>query len=126
MSTGRYADEPDWQSVVPPTPSTIDLHTHTLRSDGVLEPIELATAAAEAGVRLLSITDHDSLAGYRDLRAAGTVPAALDLLPGVEINAVVPPAEGMWESELHILGFGMDPDDPAFEAALAADRKSVV
>lgn len=123
MGSGRYATEPDWDPVIPPAPSTIDLHTHTRRSDGVLEPIELVAAAAEAGVRLLSITDHDSLAPYRELRAAGTVPAALDLLPGVEINAVVQPAEGVWESELHILGFGMDPDDPAFEAELVAQRE---
>jgi predicted metal-dependent phosphoesterase TrpH len=41
----------------------------------------------------------------------------------VEINAVVPPGEGLWESELHILGFGMDPDDEPFEAALAAQRQ---
>jgi predicted metal-dependent phosphoesterase TrpH len=113
----------DWEPVVPPAPSTIDLHTHTLRSDGVLEPVALAAAAAEAGVRLLAITDHDSLAAYRELMASGSAPAGLDLMPGVEINAVVAPAEGMWESELHILGFGMDPDDPAFEAALAAQRE---
>ncbi|MDQ2964902.1 MAG: PHP domain-containing protein [Chloroflexota bacterium] len=122
MAKGRYGSEPDWEPVVPPAPSTIDLHTHTRRSDGVLEPAELVVAAADAGVRLLAITDHDTLAAYRELRTTGAVPASLELLPGVEINAVVPPGVGLWESEVHVLGFGMDPDDATFEAALAAQR----
>jgi len=109
--------------VVPPGPSTIDLHTHTVRSDGVLEPADLVAAAAGAGIRLLSITDHDTLVAYRELRAAAAVPAGLDLLPGIEINAVVPPSARMWESEIHVLGFGMDPDDAAFETALVAQRE---
>lgn len=123
MAKGRYATEPAWNPVVPPSPSTIDLHTHTVRSDGVLEPRDLVAAAAAAGVRLLAITDHDTLAAYRELNAAGTAPASLELLTGVEINAVVPPSRGLWESEIHVLGFGMDPDDAEFESALAAQRE---
>jgi predicted metal-dependent phosphoesterase TrpH len=106
--------------VVPPAPSTIDLHTHTRRSDGVLEPAALVQDAAAAGVRLLAITDHDSLAGYREV-AAG-LPVGLDLLPGVEINAIGPIAADLWEGEVHILGFGMDPVDDAFEQALLDQR----
>ena len=49
--------------VEPPGPSTIDLHTHTTRSDGVVAPAELVRQAADAGVRLLALTDHDTLAG---------------------------------------------------------------
>jgi predicted metal-dependent phosphoesterase TrpH len=109
--------------VVPPGPSTIDLHSHTVRSDGVLEPADLVAAAAGAGVRLLAITDHDTLVAYRELRAADAVPQGLELLAGIEINAVVPSGVGLWESEVHVLGFGMDPDDAAFEAALAAQRE---
>ncbi len=121
--TTRHAVEPRWDPVVPPGPSTIDLHTHTRRSDGVLEPADLVAQAAAAGVRLLSITDHDTLAGHRTLRAAEDgVPPGLDLLPGVEINAVVARRNELWEGELHVLGFGMDPDDAAFEAALAGQR----
>jgi 3',5'-nucleoside bisphosphate phosphatase len=101
--------------------SVVDLHTHTLRSAGVLQPIELAEAAAAAGIRTLAITDHDSLAAYRELVAADAVPAGLELLPGVEINALsrgIPLVDG----ELHVLGFGMDPADEAFEAALVSQR----
>jgi 3',5'-nucleoside bisphosphate phosphatase len=111
-----------------PTPITgggtsiVDLHTHTTRSDGVLEPAVLVRDVAAAGVRYLSITDHDSLAAYRELSAeAGSVPEGLELIPGVEINAIardIPLLDG----ELHVLGFGMDPAHEAFEAALAGQR----
>jgi 3',5'-nucleoside bisphosphate phosphatase len=109
--------------VEPPAPSTIDLHTHTTRSDGVLPPPALVRAAAEVGVRLFSITDHDTLAGYREVVLSDAVPSGLTLVPGVEINAIVTRDLGLWEGELHILGFGMDPADEAFEATLAAQRR---
>ena len=105
--------------VIPPGPSPVDLHTHSTRSDGVLEPAILLGAAAAAGVRLLALTDHDTLAGCRDVLATGAVPDGLELITGVEINAVVD-RQDLWESELHILGFGMDPADEEFESILAS------
>jgi predicted metal-dependent phosphoesterase TrpH len=108
--------------VEPPGPSTIDLHTHTTRSDGVMEPATLVQAAFDVGVRLFALTDHDTLAGYREVVAGAAIPPGLTLVPGVEINAIVTRDLGLWEGELHILGFGMDPDDEAFEATLAAQR----
>jgi predicted metal-dependent phosphoesterase TrpH len=108
--------------VVPPGPSTIDLHTHTARSDGLLEPPDLVAQAAAAGVRLLAITDHDTLAGVREVLAAGAVPAGLELLPGIELNAVVRDRPELRESEVHVLGLGVDPDDDGLEATLAAQR----
>ncbi|MBI2764128.1 MAG: hypothetical protein HYX54_10380, partial [Chloroflexi bacterium] len=65
--------------VRPSGPATVDLHTHTARSDGLLEPAALVVAAGAAGVRLLAITDHDTLAGVREVFAAGIVPAGLEL-----------------------------------------------
>ena len=106
---------------VPPTPATLDLHTHTLRSDGLLTPAELASAAATAGVRLLAITDHDTLAGVRELLRDGTVRAGLEVVPGIEINTVVDGRDHA-EGEVHVLGLGVDPDDDALEAALARQR----
>jgi predicted metal-dependent phosphoesterase TrpH len=108
-------------AVVPPGPSAVDLHTHSTRSDGVLEPGVLVEAAVAVGVRVLALTDHDTLAGYREV-AAGEVPAGVTLVPGVEINALVTRDLGLWEWELHILGFGMDPDDAAFEGVLVSQR----
>ncbi|MEO5884668.1 MAG: PHP domain-containing protein [Candidatus Limnocylindrales bacterium] len=109
-------------AVVPPGPSTIDLHTHTTRSDGILDPATLVGAAHDAGVRLLAITDHDTLAGSREVVAAGLVPPGMTLIAGVEINALVTRDLGLWEGELHILGFGMDPDHGPFEAAMSVQR----
>ena len=111
-------------AVIPPGPATVDLHAHSTRSDGVLTPAELLADVAAAGVRTFALTDHDTIAGYRDLVAAAAVPAGVTLLPAVEINALVTRDLGLWEWELHILGFGMDPDDEAFEAVLATQRSA--
>ena len=101
--------------------SVVDLHTHTLRSDGVLTPVELVRAAADAGITTLAITDHDTLAGIRDLVLGRAMPAPIELVTGVEINAL---ARGipLQDGELHILGFGMDLDDESFEAKLSSQR----
>ncbi|MEJ7697841.1 MAG: PHP domain-containing protein [Candidatus Limnocylindrales bacterium] len=77
------------EPIVPPGPSTVDLHAHTTRSDGILAPGDLVAQAFAAGVRTFALTDHDTLAGYRDVVAAGAVPVGMALLPGVEINALV-------------------------------------
>ena len=108
--------------LVPPAPATVDLHTHTCRSDGLLTPPELAAAAAAAGVRLLAVTDHDTLAGVRELRTSAASPPGLEILPGIEINTVVHDRDHIMEGEVHILGIGVDPEDDALEAALARQR----
>lgn len=121
----RRRHDPADDPVAPPGPSTIDLHTHTIRSDGVLEPAALVAAAAAVGVRLLAITDHDDLSAYRELaaqHALTAIPGGLTLLPGVEINCLTSGLPELWESELHILGLGVDPDDQPFEAMLSEQR----
>jgi len=110
--------------LVPPSPSRADFHAHSLRSDGLLTPHELVIAAAAAGVRTLALTDHDTLAGYRELVAHGAppLPADFTLLPGVEINATVPDAVDLPDGELHLVGLGMDPGAEAFEELLERQR----
>src|SRR5687767_5303698 len=115
----RYDSVASDGAVAPRSPSSVDLHTHSTRSDGVLAPVDLIRNAAAAGVRVAALTDHDTLAGYRDVVLTKSVPAEVTLIPGVEINALVTRDLGLWEWELHILGFGMDPDNAAFEATLA-------
>lgn len=107
-----------------PGPSHVDLHTHTVRSDGTVEPGDLVAAAASVGVRTLAIADHDTLTGYRELvgRAGGSAGLPLDLVPAVEINAVAASIPGLPEGELHLLGYGVDPDDEAFEVLLGTQR----
>jgi predicted metal-dependent phosphoesterase TrpH len=122
MARGRRAPTVGW--IVPPTPSQADFHTHSARSDGLLQPGELAAAAAAAGVRILALTDHDTLAGCRELGAPGAppLPAGLDLVPGVEISATVPEATDLPDRELHLVGLGVDPAAEAFEAVLDHQR----
>ena len=122
MSRDRRA--PARGRLVPPSPSSADFHAHTSRSDGLLAPIDLVSAAAAAGVRTLALTDHDTLAGYRELVAPGAppLPAGFDLVPGVEINATVPDAAHLPDGELHLVGLGVDPGAEAFEAVLDLQR----
>ena len=110
--------------LVPPSPSSADFHAHTSRSDGLLAPIDLVSAAVAAGVRTLALTDHDTLAGYRELVAPGAppLPAGFDLVPGVEINATVSDAADLPDGELHLIGLGVDPEAAAFEAVLDRQR----
>ncbi len=112
-------------------PNRVDLHTHSRRSDGVLEPTDLYARMKGYGMRVVALSDHDTLAGYRELRAAGLgerpSPEGPQLIPGVEINTLagsVLRRHGLGRDgeELHILGFGMDPDDTAFESRLARQR----
>ena len=123
--SARHAPRLDAGAALVPGDAVADVHAHTTRSDGVLAPAELVRQAYEAGVRLFAIADHDNLAGYRELVAPGAppLPPGLTLVPAVEINAVT---RGLGldlvEGELHVLGIGVDPDDEAFEAALAAQR----
>ena len=63
----RAARQMNGPAVVPPYPSRVDLHAHSCRSDGVLEPRALVNAAAAVGVRILALADHDTLAGVREL-----------------------------------------------------------
>jgi predicted metal-dependent phosphoesterase TrpH len=112
-------------------PNRVDLHSHSRRSDGVLEPADLYGKMARYGMRVVALSDHDTLAGYRELRAAGLGERPSrdgpQLISAVEINTLagsVLRRHGMGRDgeELHILGFGMDPDDTAFEARLARQR----
>ncbi len=113
----------------PGAASRIDLHTHSARSDGLLPPAELYRQMALAGRRLVALSDHDTLEGVRELRTLGVggedalmaEPPGPRLIAAVEINSVTDDPT-LWEGELHILGFGMDEADPAFEAALERQR----
>jgi 3',5'-nucleoside bisphosphate phosphatase len=83
-----------------------DLHTHSSRSDGVLAPRELVHQARGVGLDLLALTDHDSLAGLDEARAAGAE-LGLEVVAGVELS--VRDSSGLDE---HILGFFVDPTSP--------------
>jgi hypothetical protein len=108
---------------LPTYPARADLHTHSSRSDGVLAPLELARQAAAAGVSLLALTDHDTLAGAREVLADARRPADLEIVVGVEINAVAGGWLDLEDGELHVIGLGVDPADEPLEALLARQRQ---
>lgn len=88
----------------------IDLHSHTLVSDGALSPVELVRLAASRGLSMLSITDHDAVDGVEDARRAA--PEGLEVLAGAELTVHV------GDREAHILAYGIDARDPTLGAAL--------
>jgi 3',5'-nucleoside bisphosphate phosphatase len=97
----------------------VELHAHTTASDGTLSPTELVELALDNGLSLLAVTDHDSTDGVSEAmaRAAGT---PLEVWPGVEISTDVP------NTEVHILGYFVDPTDAEFAETLARLRDSRV
>jgi predicted metal-dependent phosphoesterase TrpH len=89
-----------------------DLHCHSTASDGALAPAALLEAAAAAGVGMLALTDHDTVAGLTEARRAAAQ-HGIDFVDGVELSAV-------WNgTTLHVLGLGLDPQAPALLEALA-------
>jgi predicted metal-dependent phosphoesterase TrpH len=97
---------------LPPANGTIDLHTHTVCSDGTLKPEELVRLAHEVGLETLGITDHDSVQGI----AAASLAASdlgMTLVPGVELSSSIE------VQELHLLGYFVDVTDESFLAQLA-------
>ncbi len=89
-----------------------DLQSHSLRSDGALEPAEVVAAAAAAGVRLLALTDHDTVDGVAEAVRAGSE-HGVAIVPAVEISTVDDLGD-----DFHVLGYGVDPADPGLAAAL--------
>jgi hypothetical protein len=89
----------------------IDLHTHSVRSDGMYEPAEVVRRAAERGVRILSLSDHDTLAGAAEAIAAGDR-YGVRVIPAMELNT-----ESEW-GDVHVLGYFLDPSDAALEERL--------
>lgn len=93
----------------------IDLHTHTVFSDGTTTPEENAALAAAAGLSALALTDHDTLDGW-DRMAAACRDAGIGFVPGIELSAE---ADGV---SVHILGYWVDPADAALRAECARLR----
>jgi 3',5'-nucleoside bisphosphate phosphatase len=86
-----------------------DLHVHSNASDGTDPPAEVMRRAALAGLDVVALTDHDTVAGHAQARQA--LPGALILVPGMELSGRLDdPARG--SRSLHLLAYLFDPDDP--------------
>ena len=93
----------------------IDLHTHSTASDGTLAPAALVDAASAAGLRVLSVTDHDTTGGL-DVASTAAARLGIELVPGIEISAV---SDGR---DMHILGYFIDPAAARLRAFLDRQR----
>lgn len=90
----------------------IDLHSHSVASDGTDTPAELVTLAAAAGLDVLAITDHDTTDGWAP--AAAARPAGLTLIRGAEFSTQIAAGDRM--VSVHLLGYLFDPADAAVVA----------
>jgi predicted metal-dependent phosphoesterase TrpH len=93
----------------------IDLHLHTTASDGRSAPRALVSAARRAGLAVVSVTDHDTVAAV-DEAAAACEKAGLRLVPGIEITAA---RDG---TEVHVLGYFLDHRSTGLLAFLESQR----
>jgi 3',5'-nucleoside bisphosphate phosphatase len=93
--------------------SLVDLHTHSTYSDGLLTPAALVEEAATRGLRVLALTDHDTVAGIAEARAAGER-LGVEIIPGVELSASFGNGEGV-----HLLGYLLDINHPLLRDGLA-------
>ncbi len=95
--------------------SRLDLHLHTTHSDGSCTPTEVVNMAHQAGVTALAITDHDIMTGVTEAMTAGQQ-CGIEIIPGVEISSFT------GTSELHVLGYFLDQQDPDLLARLKTLR----
>lgn len=94
-----------------PATGCVDLHLHSCESDGVLSPTALLARAAESGLRHVALTDHDTVAGLPEARAAAAR-HQLQLITGVELSCAY---RG---STIHIVGLAFDAQAPALQQLL--------
>ncbi len=93
----------------------IDLHLHTTASDGQCSPGDLVARARDAGITVLAVTDHDTMAAVPEA-AASAAAIGLGFVPGIEITAV------HHGHDVHILGYWVDDRSPVLAALLDAVR----
>jgi len=83
----------------------LDLHTHSIFSDGSLAPEEIIDVAVDLGLTAISITDHDNILAYEyaknhaQKRSQEEGKPLLEVIPGIEINTMLE------KQEVHILGY---------------------
>ncbi len=89
----------------------VDLHTHSIYSDGNLPPVDIVQAAAQAGLRAIALTDHDTVDGIDEAIALGKT-ISLEVIPGIEVSTLSE------HSDIHILGYFIDYTDIELQATL--------
>ena len=97
-------------------PGKIDLHLHTLKSDGRLTPTELVRLAHARGVRWMALTDHDTTAGVDEATEEGRR-LGVEVIPGVELGT------DSTSGDVHMLGLFLDYRDEHFQREMARFRE---
>jgi 3',5'-nucleoside bisphosphate phosphatase len=119
-STGKDAKgsryDPSTLAVRPEWPVEVDLHLHTTASDGILTPRQLVDQVANTTLRVIAITDHDSTSGLGEALDAAQAHPQLTIIPGIELGTATE------DSELHLLGYFIDPDNSNMQAMLEQFR----
>jgi len=96
--------------------SVIDLHCHSLASDGVLAPEAVVDRAYERGVRLLALTDHDTLGGQLAAMERAQC-LGVKMVSGIELSC-------LWRRQsIHVLGYGFNTVEPALIEALRGQKQ---
>jgi len=95
----------------------IDLHSHTVCSDGSASPTELVRLAHGAGARAIAITDHDTVAGLAEGRTTAAE-FGMEFINGIEISAEYQPGT------MHILGYFIDPESRSLGDTLNQLRRA--
>jgi 3',5'-nucleoside bisphosphate phosphatase len=98
-------------------PLRADFHTHSTASDGTIAPDELVHEAARRGLTHLALTDHDTVRGVHDAVRAG-LNMDVHVIPGIELSVEID------RGELHILGYGIDPDNQKLLSTLTELRET--
>lgn len=96
-----------------------DLHMHTTCSDGLLTPAEIVKMAKDMGLQTIAITDHDLIDGIGEAIAAAKELGDIAVIPGIELST-----EGPDHTELHILGYYIDPENDKLKSTIAALKRS--
>lgn len=84
----------------------LNLHTHSIKSDGAFTPDEVVKIQRDDGIEAMSLTDHDNVAGIDEAIAAGEK-YGVKVLPGIELSCYS-------VCEIHILGYNFDYKNPEF------------
>ena len=98
----------------------VDLHLHTTNSDGRLTSTELIRLVAGQGLKVISVTDHDSTEGLAEAYDAAREFPQMRIIPGIELSTDIP------GDEIHMLGYFIKYDDAQFQDTLLRFRRGRV
>ena len=95
----------------------VDLHLHTVASDGRLTPTEMVDLIASRGITVAAISDHDTTNGVKEAMEAAKAHQNLEIIPAIELSTDIP------GDEVHMLGYFLQYEDEEFQSILGKFRE---